>query len=245
MSKVWVCRNKTAEIPFSIKGQDIRLYSMEELCYYLYQNAEVLEEHFFDEALLKWLERELGMLKLCEELRQGLEKGKDDFWCMEHLIWESGYYSREELNSLRRTHEQTAQAEPGERRKLRADRMLLEGKYKSAVREYYRILVQESMDSLLESRIWHNMGTAYAGQFLYQSAAECYEKAYTMGRREESRQQYLLALSCANGEHMQENGVSAESKSLQQLKEDKGIVYYEAEIYKKMEQLAKEYMRNE
>lgn len=245
MSKVWICQSKTAGIPFYLSEQNINLYSFEELCYYLYKNAEVIEEQFFDEKLLDWLERELGLTELCDKLRGGIEQGKRGYWCMEMILWESGYYSKDELEKVSETVSEIVQAKPEERKKLRADRMLQERRYKGALREYQQLLLQENPDKYLVSRIWHNMGTAYAGQFLFERAAECYEKAYTIGHVEESRQQYLMACSCVDGQNPEESTVLSENQRLQQVKEQEGLLRYEEEVYRKLEQLVAEYMRSE
>lgn len=245
MSKVWICQNKTADIPFLVEEQRVNLYSLEELCYYLYHNIDVIEESFLDERLFVWLEQELNLKALCEKLRKGIAQGQNGFWCMEVLLWESGYYTKKELEAVQETVSRMVQAKPEERGKLRADRMLLDGKYKRAVRAYQQLLLQEVPDRLLESRIWHNMGTAYARQFLFERAAECYERAYTMGRMEESRQQYLMACACAEKENPPENTVTSENKELRQVKEQEGILRYEEEMYQRLEQLTEEYMRSE
>ena len=45
MSRVWLCQDPLAEQPY-IVNKNISLYSFEELCYYLFQNAESVEESF-------------------------------------------------------------------------------------------------------------------------------------------------------------------------------------------------------
>lgn len=244
MSKIWICRGKKAETPFRAEEQKIDLYSLEELCYYLYKNAEAVEESFFGEGLFGWLERELELPELSARLREGSAEGKNGLWCLEVLLWESGFYTRRELEERMEDLNRLLQAEPEERGKLKADRELSEGKYKSAVRAYQQLL-QQSLDRELESRIWHNLGTAYAGQFLFARAAECYEKAYTMGRREDSRQQYLLARACAEGELPDRKTEVPADRYWQQLKEEKGMLCYEEEMYQRLEQLAVEYVRSE
>lgn len=245
MSKVWICQNKTADIPFFIEEKKVNLYSLEELCYYLCQSAEVLSEHFFDEKLLNWMERELHLPKMCEQLRQGIGQKKNDFWCMETVLWESGYYTKAELEEIRKTANQLIQAKPEERRKLKADKLLSDGRYQSAVREYQLLLMQENPEKILESKIWHNMGTGYAGQFLFARAAECYEKAYALGGMKESREQYLLALACAEGQEIEEGAASPESGALQQIREKEGVARFEEELYQKLKQLAEEYIKSE
>lgn len=233
MSKVWICQRKTAGIPLYLTQQQINLYSFEELCYYLYQNAEVIEETLFDEKLILWLEKELELTGLCEKLRKGLNQGKDGFWCMLMILWESGYYTKEELKKVETIITQIVQAKPEERKKLQADRMLQEGRYKGALREYLQ-LIPMSEDKMFESKIWHNMGTAYARQFLFVRAAECYKKAYELGDEEESRQQYLLAAAYGEGQKLEENRVSFQEEQ-QSVKEG----------YERLEQLVEEYMRSE
>lgn len=245
MNKVWICQSKIAGIPLYLPEQRVNLYSLEELCYYLCQDAEVIEEQFFDEKLVLWLERELELTELCERLREGIAQGKRGFWCMEVILWESGYYTKEEIEKVMETVSRIVQAKPEERKKLRADRMLQEGRYKVALQEYQQLVLKDNPDKLLASHIWHNMGTAYARQFLFERAAECYEKAYTMGRMEESRQQYLVARACAERQNLEEGENITEGKDLQKVKEQEGILRYEEEVYRKLEKLVEEYMRSE
>lgn len=245
MNKVWICQSKIAGIPLYLPEQRVNLYSLEELCYYLCQDAEVIEEQFFDEKLVLWLERELGLTELSERLREGIAQGKRGFWCMEVVLWESGYYTKEEIEKVMETVSRIVQAKPEERKKLRADRMLQEGRYKVALQEYQQLVLKENPDKLLASYIWHNMGTAYARQFLFERAAECYEKAYTMGRMEESRQQYLVACACAERQNLEEGTNIAEGKELQKVKEQEGMLRYEEEVYRKLKKLVEEYMRSE
>ena len=240
MSKVWICQGTTADIPFFLEDLKVNLYSFEELCYYLYQNIEILEGTFFDEKLLLWIEEELALTELCEELRNGIQQGKNSFWCLKKLLWESGYYTKKELEHIEKNVMQVERVGPEERGRLKADKMLRNGKYKSAIWEYRKLLKQEQMESMLESKIWHNMGTAYAGLFLFARAEECYEKAYTMGRMEESRQQYLLARAWVEGQRPEEMTVIAEDNRLRHIRETKGWG-----TYQKLEQLAEEYMRSE
>lgn len=245
MSKVWICQDKTADIPFFLKDPKLNLYSFEELCYYLYQNVEVLEESFFDENLLRWMERELALSELCEKLRRGMEQGKNGFWCLKKSLWESGYYTKKEIEHIEKMIIQIEQTKPEERGKIRADNMLLNRKYKSAIWEYRKLLKNESLERKLEGKIWHNMGTAYAGLFLFARAEECYEKAYTMERMEESKQQYLLARAYAEGQKPEGSVDSRESIGRREIKDSQGWGRYEEEVYLKLEEIAGEYIRSE
>ena len=44
MSELWICREQTAGRPFYLETADMELWTIEELCFYLYQNMEHLDE---------------------------------------------------------------------------------------------------------------------------------------------------------------------------------------------------------
>lgn len=248
MSKVWICQEKTAEVPFFLEDQKVNLYSLEELCYYLYQNAELAQDSLFDERLFEWLERELQLAELGKQLRKGQAQEQSSFWFLGKILWESGFYTREELGEVLKMAEQAEDAPPLERCKIRADKLLRNQQYKSALQEYQRILnqmEQEESEKLLEGRIRHNMGTAYAGQFLFAQAAECYKRAYELAGLEQSRQEYLLAKNCAEGNIPKSCLKDSWMEALQQKKAQGDRNGYEEAVYRKIEELAKEYMRSE
>ena len=59
MGRIWLCEDQMARRPLMVNA-GISLYSFEELCYYLYQNVESVEESFFNELLCQWLAEELA-----------------------------------------------------------------------------------------------------------------------------------------------------------------------------------------
>ena len=50
---------------------------------------------------------------------------------------------------------------------------------------------------MLEGNIWHNLGTAYAGLFLFEDAAFCYQKAYEKNQNPVSMKQHKEAVELA------------------------------------------------
>lgn len=249
MGRIWLCHEKTAEIPFFVESRKVHLYSLEELCYYLYLNMEQVEESFFEESLFGWLERELHLEQLAEQLRMGNAEGRHRFWCVEQILGASGYYSEEELRSLHRMAEEIASQSPAERCKGKADQMLAEGRYKRAVWEYQKLLklpeLSENAD--MKGRIWHNMGTAYARQLLFEAAAGCYKQAYETGKQEESRKEYLLSLSWAKGQESWEISPEAECfrQQLEEKKRSGSRLGYDKLISDTLETMRRTYRKSE
>lgn len=51
-----LCRSKYAEKPYYISNMAINIYSMEELCYYIYNNIYLIGADLVDEGLIKYIE---------------------------------------------------------------------------------------------------------------------------------------------------------------------------------------------
>ena len=248
MSRVWLCEELTAEHPFFLEEEKVNLYSFEELCYYLYRNTGVLEESFFNERLCFWLAQDVGQPELSDRLRRGIEQERSGCWCMEQILKAGGFYSSEELKQVLKTAERMEQKTPLERAKLRGDRLLRAEKYRDAVSEYRRIIGQADQDNdPVLGLIWHNMGTAYVRQMLFAPAAECYETAYAISKREESRESYLMALACRDGKEMtgEADSLTEARQKLTEQKQAGNRAGYEKMIERLLENFRLEYRKSE
>lgn len=194
MNRMWICEGQLAEKPLAVNS-GVNLYSFEELCYYLYQNAESVEESFYNEALCQWLSDELGMEELAASIHDGIEDGRNGGWCMGQILAAGGLYSHREITKAVSIVQSMESTSPAQRAKLRGDRLLRSGKYRKAWIEYQNALEEES-DVFFKGRVWHNLGTLYARQFLFEAAGECYKRAYEIGQQTVSSEAYLFALTC-------------------------------------------------
>lgn len=250
MSKIWLCEEAIAEHPFFLEEAGVDLYSFEELCYYLYENTGTLEESFFNEKLCQWLEQEIGQMELCELLRRGINQEKSGCWCMEQILQTGGFYSSQELEDALKTAKHMENKGPLDREKLRGDRLLKAEKYKDAVMEYRKAIAQakqETEDEKMIGSIWHNMGTAYARQMLFEQAAECYETAYDIGQNEESKAAYLLALASKDGQkfHTAPDGLIKTRQELEGLKQSGNRSGYEKLLEMTLQNLRTGYRKSE
>lgn len=250
MGRIWLCEEETAKHPFLLEEEGRRLYSFEELCYYLYQNTGVLEESFFNEKLCQWLEEEIGLLALASSLRQGIEQERSGCWCMEQILQAGGYYSSGELEHALLTAKHMEDKTPLDREKLRGDRLLKAGKYRDAVSEYRKAIAdagQEGGDGITIGRIWHNMGTAYARQMLFAQAAECYAMAYETGKEEASKEAYQLALASKDGQAIRTapSWLADTFRKLEMLKQSGNRSGYERLLETTLQELRAAYRKGE
>ena len=100
MSGYILCQVKKAEKPFYIENISTNIYSIEELCYYLYNNLYLVDRSLISNKLCTWLDEELKLPKLAAKLRPfiGKEAGLEEI--LYPIFKEINYLAYEELRIL-------------------------------------------------------------------------------------------------------------------------------------------------
>lgn len=181
MGALLLCNRPIAAMPYYIEALSLNIYSLEELCYVIEHHPFLLDEGFFDDELIHWIEWEVGEGELAEHLRQSLRQEQGITKLVELILNATGYLTYEAgmgiISQIREMQHKTV----FERRKMRADRYAENKKYINALLEYRRILQMEEeckKNPVVCGNIWHNQGTVFARLFLFREARECFEKAY-------------------------------------------------------------------
>ena len=55
MGTLLLCSHGLASAPYYLESMALNIYSIEELCYYLKQNIDLVEPSFMDEELIDWI----------------------------------------------------------------------------------------------------------------------------------------------------------------------------------------------
>lgn len=201
MGTVKLCVYRRTEVPFLAEMTGIHLYSIEELAYYLYQNIDLADEQLLSEKLFQWLEKELGMNELAQLLRSVQnEKNAMESQVM-HILQASECYSEEEMHQFSEKMKALSKLQTQERMKYKADELLKNENCWAAVTEYERILrIRQSSRLSVEfyANVWNNLGTAYAGVFLFEKAASCFENAFQFQKLQEYQKKAEYARKLAN-----------------------------------------------
>jgi len=193
MSNVIVCQGTYAKTPYYIEDDCCYIYSVEELCYYLYHNAYLLDDSFVTKELGKWLETETGLPELGKAVGRLADKNDSLSKLVATLANEIGFYEEDEWRALLGEIGKSNRLTVEERRKVRADGFLNEGKYALAMDEY-NVVIRESKvnQSKLRGMVYHNMGVCAARLFEFERAAGLFGKAYEVYPVSES---YMCMLS--------------------------------------------------
>ena len=140
MSGYILCQVKKAEKPFYIENISTNIYSIEELCYYLYNNLYLVDSSLISSKLCTWLEEELELPKLAAKLKPyiGRKAGLEEV--LYPIFKEINYLAYEELKTLNGRIE-ARKREPEEIREKRKGDALMENRmYVNALRVYQKLL---------------------------------------------------------------------------------------------------------
>ncbi len=203
MGSYILCRVKRTEKPFYIENIGINIYSIEELCYYLYHNIYLIDGTLINEELADWIGKDLGLPLLAAKLRPHISKFADLHDVLYPIFKEINYLTYEEMKRLSAEIDAFYRAPHLVREKKKGDALSDNGMYIAAIRLYERILKElqteegredaSEEETHLSRRILHNLGCVHARMFQMDKAAECFWKAFREEERDEDLEAYLMA----------------------------------------------------
>lgn len=197
MGKLILCSSKIAKRPYHFHLSDIRVYSIEEVCYYIRKHIYLMQGEIFDLGFATWLREELDMPETADKMEKLIRDRNNLKDIVVTLCCSCDYYDETQINELIRIMEETENLPPRSRQKIQADAELQCGHYERAVEAYTAILRSDDMlqaNHLEYGPIYHNIGTAYGRLGEYHKAAESFLHAYEKNNLQESLKCYLFAL---------------------------------------------------
>lgn len=247
---VRVCLGKYAETGYEPDYMGCRIYSVEELCYFIKENAYLLDEHFVKEDLGKWLAEECDLKDLGEELKRAGKK-KISVKTFAGILFDyTGFFSQAEVEEIQRSIAINSNKSIFEKRKAKADALAAKGLLIPAEKEYSELLREiPEHESGFRGQLYHGWAVCLARMFYYTKAGEYFLKAYELSGNVSSYRQYLWTkrLSVNEEEYVEflqshreayEDSLEMEEKLeviKEQWKESSGALFLE-EIRKKKEQ---------
>lgn len=181
MSGYRLCQIKRADTPYYIENISMNIYSLEELCYYMYHNIYLLDDTIINEGLVAWIREELGLKKLCHGLEKELEEfhGLGDFTLL--IFKEINYLTHQEFREYNGKLSRLEHEPAIGREKLKADYLVENRKYVNAIKVYKAILAMAKGSRLggqFTGEVHYNMGCAYMHMFQYEEALDCFKMSY-------------------------------------------------------------------
>lgn len=219
MSGYILCQTKRAEHPYFIENISMNIYSVEELCYYLYHNLYLADHTIFNEELCTWLNEELELPALAAKLKQNLERNAEVEDMLYPVFKEINYLTYEEMKGLNSQIALLGSEHTTVRQKKKGDTLVENGMYVNAIRIYQKLLERDDLAgqrSGFEASVEYNLGCAYTYLFQMEKAAECFLQAYQKEHSPKTLKAYLLAYKSIHEE-------SDDEKILADLKADEEL----------------------
>lgn len=197
MSGMILCRSEYSKRPYYIAGAAANVYSIEEICYFLYHDIYLVGADFFCEELFSFIEKDIKEPELARRLRFLSEQRAGLSELVLTVLRYVDFYTEEEIRQLGNLIERLDTQNVWERLKARADNYLSNRRYNSAIRSYEDIVYGKHDGMLGEAfygNVWHNMGVAYARRFDFTEACGCFRHALELNHNEETQKAYHTAV---------------------------------------------------
>lgn len=181
MGSLILCHRKRARQPYVIARIHMRVYTIEELCYYICNNLYLIDYTLVNRQLCSWIDKELELSELAEQLREELRQNCTMEQFVLTILRESTIYASGDINKIQGILEHLQNLRDVERMKYKADSLQRSGEYETAILVYQSIINSEwdnSVSKLFYGRVYASLGAAYGQRFLYEEAAKVYLEAY-------------------------------------------------------------------
>ncbi len=182
-----ILSGKQTKMPYYIAELNLNIYSIEELCYYLYNHLYLIEDNFFDDKLIKYLSSECGLISTAQRLQECINQNGTFGERVKIVLSATAYYNEKEMEKIQEVLDEIGNKSRSERRKARADLLMERKKYVAALNAYNEILLKKDSSDSTQfcSDVWYNMGVAYIRMFLLNEAVEAFSQSYNTCPREE------------------------------------------------------------
>lgn len=194
MGRVYLCLGKNAEVPYYFERVRTHVWNVEELCYFVRENAWLLEPSVLGRELAAWVGEQCNLPELSRALLAAIKKEDPVQAFVRALFLYTGYCSMEEADQVEKILRVNESSSALERAKARGDYFLESKKYVLALQEYETLLQGlTGMEPGFLGRVYHNCGVVQAQLFLFDQAADCFERSWKLTRDKESARQFLAA----------------------------------------------------
>lgn len=175
---------KMAKEPFYIKKLDKKIYSLEEINFFIYNNINLIYKDFFSDDLIDFIDKDLERNDIAKGLRRIKDSDGNAKELISFLLKESHYYSPNELARIANYVVNIDNMTEAERLKIQADAFYKNGQFESALRVYFDILnrmeEEETLSEAFFGGIAYSIGTIYAKLFMCKNANSYFSRAYEL-----------------------------------------------------------------
>jgi tetratricopeptide (TPR) repeat protein len=187
-----MCIGEYAETPYYIEKVYVNVYSAEELCYVIYENAFLLDKDILDRKLTDWIDKQLKLHDLARDLTVLINQNASAAAFAGTILSYVGFYSKDEISRVESILRMNVSMNVFEKWKAKADFLVENRHFVLAISEYEKLLKSlPDNETMLQANIYNNLGIAYLKLYLFDSAEKCFMSSYETDNNEEAYRNYL------------------------------------------------------
>lgn len=183
-----------ASRPYYIKNPGINVWSVEELCYFLYENTALIDDGIVCTALTRWLTEEFRMAGTALAMERGMGGPRGDADFLLPLMRDTGWLGSKEMASFTAALKELTEMDAPERELLKAGALMHNGRYGDARKIYRKVGRTEGMSGSLVARAFAGSGKASMALLEYDEALKDLDTSLDAVDDEEVVMLYLMAL---------------------------------------------------
>lgn len=192
-----LCQGKMAGEPYEMPAAGQKVYSLEELCFYLYNNIYTISEDFFQTSLADWLREETDHPVLAEKIHDMVENGCKLKDLVVTILCGCDYYREDEIRQLVEVMDGIENLPVYRKNKIKADNLLRAGCYGKSLIEYRKLLHGDFASEFTTEEygdILHNQGIAHFYTSSFAEAENDFKEAFSRNNKKSSLRHYLWLL---------------------------------------------------
>ncbi|MCH5251833.1 MAG: hypothetical protein J1F22_02565 [Lachnospiraceae bacterium] len=192
-----LCKGKVAREPYEMPYTGQKVYSLEELCYYIYHNIYSITEDFFEESLAVWLKEETENTLLAKKIEEMLAGNKNLKDLVVTILCGCDYYKEKEIREIISIIDGIENLPLYRKKKIKADNYLRAGYYGKSLLAYRKLLHGSFAVNFTTEEygdILHNQGIAHFYTSSFAEAETDFKEAYVRNNKKESLLHYLWVL---------------------------------------------------
>ena len=226
MGSLILCHKKKAVQPYEIISIHRRIYTLEELCYYICNNIYLIDYTVMNEQLCDWIQDELELQDMAGALKNAIRRHGSVEQFVLTILRCSGFYTQGEILQIQNVLEKLKNQKEIERKKYKGDNLLNCGEVRGAILVYLSILYgvkDDTVNNHFYGRVYGSLGAAYGRLFLYEEAAAMYRNAWEICEEESMLKAYLYSSKKYMDEEAYRSLIGKNAKYIridQQLEED-------------------------
>lgn len=192
-----LAKGRVAGKPYTMPYTRKKIYSVEELCYYIYNNIYSINEDFFQPSLPVWMKEELDLPELADKMEHMIEDEHGLKDLVVTALCGCDYYQEKEIRQIVKILDEINNLPLFRKKKIKADNYLRAGRYGRSLMEYRKLLRGSFAVNFTPEEygdILHNQGIAHFYTSSFEEAENDFKEAFVRNSKRDSLQHYLWIL---------------------------------------------------